>query len=361
MVELAAWQGRRRDALLRAGLPETAEAAYIEAALVLLADADELSAQLRDSYQERDRMAAELESHVQAAQQLAADLRDDAFEPAAVDSHLRRWVSGLEQARMAERVRSEARQRLEELHERLLQEGEGRSREQIEAELAQVDVSTLATQSDALRAELEHAATLSSQLAVECAEARKALASIAGGDAAALAEARRQEALADMAEVAERYVRLHAQQRLLERVMERYRERRQGPLLARAGEMFADLTLGAHSGLVVDTEQALLHARRTDGSLVPLEGLSDGTRDQLYLALRLAALELYLDSAAAMPFIADDLFVNYDDQRAIAGLHKLAAVARRTQVIFLTHHTHIVELAHDALGGRAHVIELNAA
>lgn len=161
-----------------------------------------------------------------------------------------------------------------------------------------------------------------------------------------------------MAEIAERYIRLQAEQRLLERVMERYRERRQGPLLARAGALFSDLTLGAHKGLMVDSDEALLHARRADGQLVPLEGLSDGTRDQLYLALRLAALELYLDNAAPMPFIADDLFINYDDGRAIAGLKQLAALSGRTQVLFLTHHAHMVELAQEALGGPVTVIEL---
>src|SRR5690606_9486729 len=105
--------------------------------------------------------------------------------------------------------------------------------------------------SDALGAELEQAAATRSRLAVERAAAHQALDAISGGDAAAQAEARRQEALADMAEIAERYIRLQAEQRLLERVMERYRERRQGPLLARAGALFSDLTLGAHKGLMV--------------------------------------------------------------------------------------------------------------
>ena len=146
----------------------------------------------------------------------------------------------------------------------------------------------------------------------------------------------------------------------MEHVTERYRERSQGPLLQRASQLFAALTLGAHEGLVVDGEVAALWARRADGRRVPLDGLSDGTRDQLYLALRLAALELYMDSAEPMPFIADDLFVNYDDDRALAGLRQLTEVSRRTQVIFLTHHAHMVELARDNLAERVHVVELSA-
>ncbi len=354
----AEWRGRRHDVLGRAGLPADAEPAYVHEALALLADADELAGELRDCQEQRTQMAAEVERYGSAAAGLARQLHDREFLPDAVDTHVRRWKSELDAARMAQRAREEANARLADLNERLLLEGEGRSRLEIEAELAVIDISTLAIRADALAAELEQAAGARSRLAVECEQARQALEAISGGDAAAQAEARRQEALADMGEIAERYIQLHAQYRLLEGVMERYRERRQGPLLARAGTLFSALTLGAHAGLVVDSEEASLHARRTDGKLVPLDGLSDGTRDQLYLALRLAALELYLDSAPPLPFIADDLFVNYDDRRAVAGLRQLASVAARTQVVFLTHHAHMVDLAHEAMDGAVHVIEL---
>lgn len=354
----SAWQQRWQDALRGAGLPAEAHDAYVETALALLADADQLVAQLRESRAERTRMAAELQAFRNDARRLADLLGDTAFEEHFADTHVRRWVAELAQARQRRRDELESRQRLAALNEQLLAEGEGRSRQEIEAELDAVDVADFAARAEALAAQLEHVAARRSALAVECENARKALEAISGGDAAAQAEARRQEALADMAEVADRYVRLYVEMRLLERVTEQYRERRQGPLLARAGQLFADLTLGAHAGLVVDADAATLQARRADGSLVALEGLSDGTRDQLYLALRLAALHLYLDHATPVPFIADDLFVNYDDRRAVAALRKLGELSERTQVIFLTHHAHMLELAREALGERMHVTEL---
>lgn len=357
-AEHEAWQQRWQRALERAGLPHDAQEAYVEAALGLFSNADELLAQLRECAAESERMNRALQDHAQAVEALARSLEGPGIDLQDTDALVRRWVTRLERARAAEREREGTGQRLAELNERLLQEGEGRSREQIEAELDAVDISTLAIQSETLDTAIAEAAASSNRLAVERQQARSALDAISGGDAAATAEARRQEALADMADVAERYVSVHAQSRLLEWVMERYRDRRQGPLLSRAGQLFSDLTLGAHGGLVVDPEEKLLHARRADGSLVPLDGLSDGTRDQLYLALRLAALELYLDSAPPMPFIADDLFVNYDDRRAVASLRRLGEVAQRTQVIFLTHHAHMVELAQEALSGKLHLIEL---
>ncbi len=355
---LTQWRARWQSALERASLPVDAHEAFVESALGLLEDAEGLTSSLREVQAERRRMQAELLEFAAAARRVAEALNDRDFDDETPDTHVRRWAAEAELVRQRERLREDARRRLAELTDRLLQEGEGRTRQAIEAELEGADVTVFAARSDALSAALEEAAAARSALAVECEQARKALEAISGSDEAAQAEARRQEALADMAEVAERYVRLYAEYRLLERVTERYRERRQGPLLARAGQLFADLTLDAHAGLVVDSEAAVLQARRADGGLVPLEGLSEGTRDQLYLALRLAALDLYLNHAAPMPFIADDLFVNYDDERAVAGLRKLGALSSRTQVVFLTHHAHMVELAERALEGRMQLVEL---
>ncbi|OIP16474.1 MAG: hypothetical protein AUK51_10395 [Comamonadaceae bacterium CG2_30_59_20] len=86
--------------------------------------------------------------------------------------------------------------------------------------------------------------------------------------------------------------------------------------------------------------------------------MSEGTSDQLYLALRLAALELHLQQTVALPFIADDLFINYDDGRARAGLQALAHLSESTQVIFLTHHEHLVPVAQSVFGERLNVVRL---
>ena len=78
--------------------------------------------------------------------------------------------------------------------------------------------------------------------------------------------------------------------------------------------------------------------------------LSDGTADQLFLSLRLAAIELYLDqyiavSKETMPIILDDILVNFDDNRTIATLDCLAKLSEKSQVILFTHHQHLEELA----------------
>lgn len=90
-----------------------------------------------------------------------------------------------------------------------------------------------------------------------------------------------------------------------------------------------------------------------------MEGMSDGSADQLYLALRIAALEDYLEAAQPMPFVADDLFVNFDDSRAAAGFRVLASLASRCQVIFFTHHAHLVEVARSAVPTPVHVVSMD--
>ena len=77
--------------------------------------------------------------------------------------------------------------------------------------------------------------------------------------------------------------------------------------------------------------------------------LSDGERDQLYLALRIAGLERHLDSDQPLPFVADDVFLNFDDERAGAGFKVLGTLSQRTQVVFFTHHSRLRDIAREAL------------
>ena len=183
--------------------------------------------------------------------------------------------------------------------------------------------------------------------------ARQAFEAIGGDDRAARDAADRQAALAEMTEIAEQYVRLRSAIVLLHWAIDRYRREKQAPILKRAGELFAILTCGSFQTLQLEFDEhdnMQLAGLRHDGRQVPVGGMSTGTADQLYLALRIAAIEDYLDHAEPMPFIADDLFINFDDKRAAAGFRVLGELARKTQVLFFTHHEHLLEVARKALG-----------
>ena len=93
-------------------------------------------------------------------------------------------------------------------------------------------------------------------------------------------------------------------------------------------------------------------AQDSSGTSAPLfaNQLSEGTRDQLYLALRIATLERALETGPQLPVVLDDVTVNFDDDRAQATFAALSRLLEMTQVIFLTHHDHLVPLAEAALG-----------
>jgi uncharacterized protein YhaN len=221
--------------------------------------------------------------------------------------------------------------------EAVLAEADGQTLDGVESELAAV--------SDVLAAmEREIDADQETVFA-----ARRALALIDGGAAAADAQQGLRSWSARIAAEARAYARLRLAHGVLERVVQRYRERHQGPLLARAATIFRRITLGSFTDLSVDYEadhQVLLGIRAT-GQRVAIGGMSQGTCDQLYLALRLAAIEQHIAGRGPFPVIVDDLLVQFDDARALATLEVLAELATRTQVLFFTHHQHLVSLVAD--------------
>ena len=73
--------------------------------------------------------------------------------------------------------------------------------------------------------------------------------------------------------------------------------------------------------------------------------LSKGARFQLYLALRLAGYRGIRPASRTGPFIADDIMETFDDSRSAAALRLLSELGHRGQVIYLTHHQHLAEIA----------------
>ena len=146
----------------------------------------------------------------------------------------------------------------------------------------------------------------------------------------------------------EHYMRLRMASAILNQEMERYRRANQDPILRRAGRIFSELTSGSFSGLrqsYDDRDNPILLGVRPKGEDVRVYGMSDGTCDQLYLSLRLASLEKHIEETEPMPFIVDDILINFDNDRAKAALRVLGKLSKRTQIIFFTHHRHLIELA----------------
>jgi uncharacterized protein YhaN len=276
---------------------------------------------------------------------MEADLAGLVAEAGAADA------SGLEEAERRSLRLRELERDLERVDRQLQQDGEGLARPQLESEAAGVEADALPGRIDLLDGEIAALEASSLDLREELGRGRQELAQMAGGagaGAAAAAAERSQEVLAGLREDVHRYARVRLAAGVLRREIERYRAENQDPLLRRAAELFAALTLERYAGLATDfdeRDEPVLAGVRADGRSVRVEGMSDGTRDQLYLALRLATLERYLAHAEPLPFVVDDILVNFDDARSAATLAVLAELARKTQVILFTHHAHLCELA----------------
>ena len=256
------------------------------------------------------------------------------------------------------RAMAAARADVAEASRQLALQGGGRTAEALAARAnettAEADVDRIAA-IDA--ADQDRAARI--ETARETAAAAAAALDRAGnGLDAAEAAHRREAAQAHLARTADEALLLHTTHALLQAALDRQASNADQPLLVRIGEVFHAITGGAQAGVRVEDSRdgqimvALEADRMTRKSL---DQLSEGTSDQLYLALRIAALEDYAKSASPLPFVADDILQTFDDPRTTATLRALTALSEHVQVIVLTHHPHVGALA-AALGDEVRVI-----
>lgn len=267
-------------------------------------------------------------------------------------------MAGLSAAIEASRAMRNHRQAVAAADNDILTNSDGYGLDELIAGLEGVDIDTLAARTQTRAAELARLNAEVAEAATAHGDARRAFSGMeAEGDEAVDAASATEEARAELAVLAEQYILKRAQAVSLRWAIEQYREHHQDPMLLRASTLFSTLTLGRYVAVRVDTEGSSprLMGQRDDGrTLVEVGAMSEGTTDQLFLALRLAAVEQSIAAGVRLPFLADDLFVNFDDERSEAGFRILADLARSTQVLFFTHHPHLAAIARSVVGAGLH-------
>ena len=185
------------------------------------------------------------------------------------------------------------------------------------------------------------------ELSVGKGEARKELQLMDGSNKAAIKQEDAQCALAKVRRLAEQYIRVRMAAVILKKEIDHYRKEHQDPILKIASKYFRELTQVSFDSLRSDVDNhgnQILVGVCPDEIVKTVEEMSSGTRDQLYLSLRLATIEWRLDNHESIPFIADDILVNFDDDRSRATLKALANLANKNQVVLFTHHKAVVSL-----------------
>ncbi len=258
-------------------------------------------------------------------------------------------IEGLPEAERRSTLRLRLETRLLEGNERLQQLGGGAAVEEFVIEAGSVDPDGIAGDMERLKTEITRCTAERSDLDQTIGRETSELGRMDGGDRAAVIAEEVQAILGGLETDVGHYARLKIAAKVLAMAIERFREKSQGPILSKASGFFRRITCGAFEGIRADHDpdgRPVLVGLRAGGmETVPVGGMSEGTADQLYLALRLAGLEDYLDANEAMPFIVDDILVKFDNERAAAALEVLAELSDRTQVVFFTHHPHLTAIA----------------
>lgn len=307
----------------------------------------------RRAWDERQRISSEIVTCQSTRAQLTDDrmLRTNALEQIAADI----GVDSADLEAVAERSRDiiELRRNLARIEQSLVEGGAGLSLGEIIDEAADAgSPDDIAARHQAIDGDLALLNAQHAERVAEHATEKQAWDRIqTGADAAELAD-EREQVLAEIERQTEETVLLMLAEALLQQAVEEARRQGESGLTGAAGAWFRELTDGAFSGLEVETHDDQVHAvtLRSDGGRLYPTGLSDGTLDQLWLAWRLAGIEHHLERIGQVPLIVDDVLVNFDDQRSAAAFHALARISERTQVIVLTHHGHLIDIATARLG-----------
>ncbi len=125
---------------------------------------------------------------------------------------------------------------------------------------------------------------------------------------------------------------------LCEATLERVRRERQPAVIAEASRLFQSITSGRYTRILSDEGSGTLTLEMSNGATRPLEQLSRGTAEQLYLCLRLAFAREFSRNHCNLPLVMDDVLVNFDPQRARLTARVLAEFAQESQVLLFTCH-----------------------
>ena len=139
---------------------------------------------------------------------------------------------------------------------------------------------------------------------------------------------------AQMEELLKRYRAIALAEEVIGDESEKLRAKISPEITSRAAGYLSFLTDDRYQEIRVD-ERLRASTGVGDGRMLDEQRLSSGTRDQLYLALRLAVCDT-LEQTRSVPLILDDPFITSDDARTERGIELLRRLGHQRQIILLT-------------------------
>lgn len=135
---------------------------------------------------------------------------------------------------------------------------------------------------------------------------------------------------------------------MLELIRSDYEQHRQPETLLEASRYLERLTRGRYPRVWTPLADDVLLVDTADGESLPVEQLSRGTREQLFLSVRLALVATFARRGVRLPMILDDVLVNFDNTRARIAARVLTDFASEGhQLLVFTCHEHVYEMFSD--------------
>ncbi|MER9729852.1 AAA family ATPase [Mesorhizobium sp. M0217] len=251
------------------------------------------------------------------------------------------------------RERDSLRATVAELEERIVAELAADGFEQARSILDAIDFDGLAVEKAEGEQRLRQFDEIIQQQLIRQTRAADKLDAIGGDSEVARLDAERRTTLLEIEEKATRYIELKLGILSAGNALRIYRESHRSGMMARASDAFKLMTRGQYSGLTTQPAKGgeVLIAVQGDGQSKVTDALSKGARFQLYLALRLAGYYEFAQFRPSVPFIADDIMETFDHIRSEEVFRLFGEMANTGQVIYLTHHKHLSEIAEAVVPG----------
>ncbi len=125
---------------------------------------------------------------------------------------------------------------------------------------------------------------------------------------------------------------------MLDSAKKEYEKTRQPGVLKSAESVFAEITAGKYLRIVKPLDEDEIFIQNTHGVQTKVSETSRGTREQLYLCMRLGLIEEYESRSEPLPLVMDDVLVNFDDSRKVKVIETLTRFSKSRQIIVLTCH-----------------------
>ncbi|MBB3963158.1 AAA family ATPase [Rhizobium metallidurans] len=247
----------------------------------------------------------------------------------------------------AAKERDRIERRMAELREQITQGLRVKTYEDGARLLSEIDAAEVEHSALSLAARIEDLTERARELYADMTRAQDKLDAVGGDDAVARIEAKRRTLLLEIEALAIRYLTLRTGTMAAEQALHLYRDKHRSSMMNRASQAFQTITGGNYTGLATqpDKDKEILIGVSRDGGSKLADSMSTGTQFQLYLALRLAGYEEFAAVRPAVPFVADDIMESFDNPRSEEVFRLLGEMAKVGQVIYLTHHLHLCDIA----------------